>query len=410
MIALFIFIILLIYSIYNKEHGLFFTAIFAPALLSIGVYGIGSVYFCLSIVYLFLFKNQIKNINFGKMPFGIVLFITILMYLISGFVAQEKHYYALLRFLIEFTVVPICCWTVLSKNNRLKDFINILITTSFLVIGYTFIETMLKDNPYVHICIAEDCFAGQFIDDIRFGLRRCQAFFSYHETLGAFCMVNIGFSVCLLYIKDLDKHLRTKIIWVVGLLSVCVFLTGSRSSIMATVVALLPIFFAKKKYLLLVPVLFGIVYFSMPDYFSEIFSSMTNSDSVNGSNSEMRNNQLELSIYYLMRANNIFFGNGFSFADNNVVGIDSAMAGAESIWFRIIMDQGIMGVVCTAYFFMYSVYRSTKTYWLFLFFPLAYLVARTVAVVPTMTLSYIIPYIMFLIILKNNNIKFRKND
>ena len=160
-------------------------------------------------------------------------------------------------------------------------------------------------------------------------------------------MTNIGFYVCLLYIENLDKFLRTKIIWVIGLLTVCVFLTGSRSSILATVVALLPIFFAKKKYLLLVPVIFCVVYFAMPEYFSEILSSMTNTDSVDGSNSEMRNTQLEVSFYYLMRANNIFFGNGFSFADSNVVGIDSAIAGAESIWFRIIMDQGIMGIIWT---------------------------------------------------------------
>lgn len=410
MIALFIFIILLIYSIYNKEQGLLFTAILAPALLSIGIYSIGSVFFCLSVVYFFLFKDQIKNNNFLGSPFAYVIIITILMYLVSGFVAQEKHFYALFRFLIEFTVVPVCCWTVFSKGNRLNDFIHILVKASLLVVAYTFIETVLKDNPYVHLCIADGSFSGEFINDVRFGLRRCQAFFSYHETLGGFCMINIGFCVCLLYLENLDKHLRSKIAWIIGLLGMCVFLTGSRSSILATMVALLPIFFAKKKYLLFIPLLFCVVYFSMPEYFSEILSSITNSDSVNGSNSEMRNNQFELSVYYLMRANNIFWGNGFSFADNNVVGVDSGMAGAESIWFRIIMDQGIMGIVCTAYFFIYSIYCSAKVFWLFLFFPLAYLVARTVAVVPAMTLSYIIPYIMFLVILKKYNIKIRKND
>ena len=407
MIAVFIFIILLIYSLYNKERGLIYSAVLSPALLSISIYEIGTVFFCLSIVFLFLFKDQIKSINLGIMPFGLVIVITIFMYLISGFVAQEKHYYSLFRSLIEFSVFPLCCWIVFTKNNRFGDFVNILINASFLIIGYTFIETILKDNPYVHLCVAEDCFGGKFIEGVRFGFRRCQAFFSYHETLGAYCMTNIGFYVCLLYIENLDKFLRTKIIWVIGLLTVCVFLTGSRSSILATVVALLPIFFAKKKYLLLVPVIFCVVYFAMPEYFSEILSSMTNTDSVDGSNSEMRNTQLEVSFYYLMRANNIFVGNGFSFADSNVVGIDSAIAGAESIWFRIIMDQGIMGIICTAYFFIYSIYRSAKVHWLFLFFPLAYLVARTVAVVPTMTLSYIIPYIMFLVLLEKYNVKLK---
>ena len=341
------------------------------------------------------------------MSFGHVIIITIFMYIISGVIAQEKHYYALFRSLIEFSVVPICCWSVFTKKNRFRDFVNILFKASFLIIGYTFIETIWKDNPYVHLCIAEDCFGGKFIDGVRFGFRRCQAFFSYHETLGAYCMTNIGFFVCLLYIKNLDNSLRTKINLVIGLLCVCVFLTGSRSSILATVMALFPILFAKKRYVLLVPVLFCIVYFFMPYYFSEILSSMINTDSVNGSNSEMRSTQLELSFYYLMRANNIFLGNGFSFADNNVVGVDSAMAGAESIWFRIIMDQGIMGIICTAYFFIYSIYRSAKVCRLFIFFPLAYLVARTVAVVPTMTLSYIIPYIMFLALLERFNVKLK---
>ena len=75
MIAVFIFIILLIYSLYNKERGLIYSAVLSPALLSISIYEIGTVFFCLSIVFLFLFKDQIKSINLGIMPFGLVIVI-----------------------------------------------------------------------------------------------------------------------------------------------------------------------------------------------------------------------------------------------------------------------------------------------------------------------------------------------
>lgn len=377
--------------------GLFLTAVFSPALLSVTIPKIGSVYFVLSLFFLFLYYKSIQNKFKTDFAFKYVLIVTAVVYVVSACVAHDKHFYQLFIDLVQIMIIPICCSIAFEKAVNLDKFLHIISMLCYIVIGYTMLELLTDYNLYVSNCIGDDIFNGQLIEGSRFGLKRCQAFFSYHETLGAFCMINAAFCICLLYCKKINSEYNRHLIKLIILFSIGAFLSGSRSTILSLCIGFLPFLIARKKYILIVPILIVALYFFVPQYFTEIYQSFVDTESVEGSNSEMRSNQLELSIFYLMKSDNMFLGNGYAFADNVVVGKESGMAGAESIWFRVIMDQGVMGVIWLSFLFLYSIYRSYKISPIFICLPLAYFCQRTVAVVPTMTISYIFIFIMFLI-------------
>lgn len=398
MISYIVIILIIAISLYKKELGLFITTIFSPALLSISMPGVGTTFFVLSLFFFVLYIRGIGKFFCESNPFKNVIILTIIVWTVSAVFADEQHYYGLFIMLVSFTVTPICCWISFGDEKKKVLFIKTAKILCFVVVAYSVLEVLTRENPYVKLCETENVFQGHFISAVRFGIKRCQAFFSYHETLGGFCMVTGGFFLCLYLVSGEQEKNKWVYPHLASLLYITGFFTGSRSSMLAIVITLIPVLIKKRRNLVIVPLLITLVVFSMPGYFQEIINSFLNTESVSGSNSEMRAGQLELSLWYLSKANNIWIGQGFAFADNNVVGVESAMAGAESIWFRTMIDQGILGVLCISYTFIYSMYKCFRIDKKIICFPFAYLVARTVAIVPSMSLSYIFPFIMLLML------------
>lgn len=55
-----------------------------------------------------------------------------------------------------------------------------------IIAFYTLFEAIIKSNPYIQLMNSMDIYTQHFyITEIRFGLKRCQALFSMHTTLGA---------------------------------------------------------------------------------------------------------------------------------------------------------------------------------------------------------------------------------
>lgn len=397
MISYIIAITIILLSFYKRELGLYVASIFAPALSTIIIPGLETVFFFVSFFFLLIYFRDIGKLINKKFPFKTSMIFFVIVWVLSGFIAVDKHYYALFVSVASNVVIPICCWISFKQESNQQLFLKIAKILCYIVVVYSLFEVLTRKNPYVDICITEDIFTGRFIDDIRFGLKRCQAFFSYHETLGGFCMITGAFFQYLYFSDKTKKEIKRICLRMMSLLYVTGFLTGSRSSMLAIVVAFFPFLLKKKKNLIVIPLLLLLLVWLMPNYFHEIEEAFLDTESVNGSNSEMRSEQLELSILYLNKSNNIWLGNGFAFADHNVVGVEKGMAGAESIWFRTMIDQGILGILCVAYTFGLLIYRCFLLEKNYIFFPLAYLVARTIAIIPSMNLFYIFPFIMLLI-------------
>ena len=90
------------------------------------------------------------------------------------------------------------------------------------------------------------------------------------------------------------------------------------------------------------------------EYFEDIFSSIVSTDKVEGSNSDMRLMQFFISLEYFKLSP--FWGNGIGFLYNNVIlsGLENQLYGAESLWFNVMVDQGLIGVFAYLVLFISS--------------------------------------------------------
>ena len=73
----------------------------------------------------------------------------------------------------------------------------------------------------------------------------------------------------------------------------------------------------------------------------------------------------------------------------------SDLAGAESLWFRLMIDQGILGILTMAYFFVYSIFVSFRVNKYLPTLVLAFLCAKTIAVVPCVEVSWVFVFVIY---------------
>ena len=106
-------------------------------------------------------------------------------------------------------------------------------------------------------------------------------------------------------------------------------------------------------------------------YFSDIIDSMVNSDKGGGSTAEMREWQWDICMRYFVQSP--WWGNGRMYIWNVVKPDNPLLLGAESIWFSLTVDNGIIG--CANYIVLIIVsaitmmVRTTKSLF---FMPFAY--------------------------------------
>lgn len=234
--------------------------------------------------------------------------------------------------------------------------------------------------------------------EIRFGFKQIQCVFSYHETAGCFFWMMATYFTWLLLTEN-QVISRKRIILIIALTSICCFLTGSRSSIVSLCIGLLPLAIVNKKYIILVPIVIFVCLYSMPDYFGEIYSSIVDSDSANmGSSSDLRERQLDASLFYLYNSpSGAFWGHGLGYTDEFLIGNVTDLAGGESLWFRLMIDQGILGIIVMVYIFIYSIFVSFRVNKYLPTLVLAFLCAKTMAVVPCVEVSWVFVFIIFFI-------------
>ena len=113
------------------------------------------------------------------------------------------------------------------------------------------------------------------VEDIRFGMKRAQAIFGMHTTLGGFSTMMAGLLLwvrlnCTLYVKKLGKK---KLSIAIGLMIIAVFLTGTRSTIAGLAVVLMSFFsfkHIKMKYVFIAIVSVVIGFMALDAYLDKI--------------------------------------------------------------------------------------------------------------------------------------------
>lgn len=385
-------------SLYRRDTGLMAAAILQPMLNSFIAFDTISVGFLLNLFFCFEYRKEI--ISFFKAPhlFRTIYITYAVLVLFSTIIATSKHFFMAFQDILSFVVVPLCASVCFQNRENLNKFVKILLICVICCIAYVGFEIVSNSNPIVESAVSQNLFAGTLMNSERFGIKQIQCLFAYHETAGCFFwMMAIFLMWIVLFSKYVDVS-KNFILVVIIFACICCFFTGSRSSIVSLCLGLVPFAIYRKKYIVLLPLAIIICGFAAPEYFVDIYNSIIGSDSsdIGGSTISMRSRQLELSVYYMLSSpTGGIFGHGLGYTDEVLLGKVSGLAGAESLWFRVMIDEGLIGVAFMIWVFVYSLKLSYSVNKFLIFIVLAFLCAKTVAVVPAVEVSWMFVFILY---------------
>jgi len=348
-------------------------------------------------VYLYKIKHPFADIN--KFPMFIPFLIAILSISLSNYFAIERHTPSLILMVLHDYVVVFIFWKLYRNDstNVIRYFIKAMLLLGFVVAFYSMFETVTKTNPFVRYMIDTDAYSYErFIDEIRFGLKRSQGVFSMHTT-------NAGVSLllfCTLCFCRINGYIKTGVFTRLMLvfLFMTVFFTGARSGIAALSVSLLMFLgkrYLKFKYVVPIICLMVVVFLFLFGYLQSVWDSFMDTEKVSGSNVDMRDNQLLISLYYLEQSP--LLGNGIQYTFTTVKRIDENINGAESIWFTTMIDYGILGIIACAIYFLSCIWYCFKCGMSKLsFFVLAFLLFFTMSSIPNVSMTYMFVYLFMM--------------
>ncbi len=220
---------------------------------------------------------------------------------------------------------------------------------------YGIYVALTGSNPYIEMVQANGWYGDnlKIITDIRYNVTRTQSFFSMHTTSGCVCAC-YGLAVLYLY-RYSTLFIKYKYVTalVLFLLLAGIF-SGSRSVIIFIVVSLC--FVLNKKIFdkrIIIAVLLSVVVLNIIGYdSSEIINSIINSDSskVQGSSASLRDQQLAIIMNSI--SDTWLIGNGVGYTWTVLTQNVEGLFGAESLWFQVIGDQGLVGVIAYLGFFI----------------------------------------------------------
>lgn len=306
-------------------------------------------------------------------------------------------------YICKFVINVFIFWGIIIENpyKYLKLAYRTIVIYGAIIGIYNILEVLMQSNPYIDYVMSKDWYIYKegTIDAIRFGLKRCQSIFGMHTTNGGVAL-SLGFT--LLYIcfyTNLASQRGRKVALFTGiLLMISVFLTGARSAIIGMVVCLLSFVNFKKvkiRHVVSVIVLAIVIVPYFENYVNEIIDSLQDTSNVSGSNSDMREQQLE--IAYLAMMHSPVVGNGMN-ATAEIRKKNPQLLGAESIWFPEMIDRGWFGIISLAGLFVSMFLYTWKVHKKYLsFFVMGFLLFGTMSSIPWFYESYVFIYLLIMI-------------
>lgn len=375
-ICLIITAIVSLLCIFKPSIGVIFTACFIQymAHLGAGVIGLKMYYVtacvCIVCVLIYTFYKG-RPVKYPKLILIASLFNTI-CYLISNHYAFEPHTMLVLANIATTFIFPITLWLALNSSKNLNIYTKITVIISVIavigvvpeiILGHNYITDFEQD--YMQI---EDFMIDA--EGARFGVKRTNSIFSYFTTFGTYCLFSSFFFFCLRYVYGIKKILKINITYLYIALLLCGFTTGSRAVILALfiiiIICLRSKYFNQKISKVQIAM---IIFFSSPVLVPTVYKmvdSIVNSDKTEyaqGSSTEMRQEQLDACLEYTDQSP--IWGNGRLYLWDYVKPVHPELLGAESVWFQLIVDYGLMG--CLGYLFIifacsWELYKTKKFY------------------------------------------------
>lgn len=296
-----------------------------------------------------------------------------------------------------------------DKHRLLPIFLKSCILFSAIIGFYSIYETMTSSNPIMETLLNNGWINyDKLVTDVRYGMKRSQSIFTMHTTNGA---VATEMFVVILggLLSGLVKKTKLNYLIITSLLFT-VLASGTRSAILALVICSFTYLnrrILNFKRLLGVALAVIVAYIAFGSYFDAIINSFLNTESVSGSNADLRQGQFNIALMFLLQSP--IYGNGIAFCQTNLIGEGyKNMFGAESLWFPVMIDTGLIGVIGYALFFISSIRYCIKQGTPYLiFFVLGFLVFNTMSSIPGFTITWIFPILIVLMQMNlKNNVNF----
>lgn len=345
----------------------------------------------------FISKIIKKEILWNSFPLRIPFLFLFICYCVSVF--NGAFNIGSLLSVLKIFVIPISSYFAIQKISNFWNFLlfNILIFVS-VILGVGFVELNLGLNPvilWLQSVNIGDYSAEQREGYIRFGMYRCQSLMVWCSTYGVIC----GFTALLLLLLNYYKRFKLPLLVVLMslLLLFGMFTCGTRSVFVAISITLLAYVFQavfKFKYLLGGLLLLLCAYYLFPDFFDQVLLSLTDTSSVGGSDTDLRQSQLKIALREF--SNSPFIGNGAgrcAYLVNRNIGL----YGAESFLFWTLIDRGIMGLVCSLILLFSTIKYLKKQNFLLCFIPLGIMVGKYSSLFPDIEETYYFFYLFIVL-------------
>lgn len=350
----------------NFKKGIVISAMSLQMLSYLGT-GIPTVkiFFLISIFAFFLYPTFRRQLSTDSYPRYLTLasFLFLLSFALTTFHSGYMHWQTVVVNAFSYFFFPFIFWKCLNSKKQVNLALNFLVKLMTVAVIIGVIEAFFRKNLVFNLI--QECFVLEdfsFDDErVRFGLKRCNSMFSYFSTYGIASFMTF----IVLYVKCFLLKKRNN--WEQKLMILCAFAafsTGSRAVFLGLFLACCLLLFNKKflktkfgrNFMVLIfcllPVLVVVGY--------QVADSMLNSDTsqyASGSNSELRMIQWEACLPYFLQSP--ILGNGRLYIWDVVKEAHYELLGAESIWFSIMVDYGLLG----AFVFLFLIFSCSKELW-----------------------------------------------
>ena len=314
--------------------------------------------------FIFGFRKIKKTLLSNTYPYVIVSFLSIVSYFLSALHTTNDPHWAL-TFLICWRSLglPILLFSFVENITEMKRFFRILYVVILITFFSCIVDLIIGDHLWLSLIRAyiDPGYGFDMGTSLRYGINRIQGFFPQPISLGYFSVT--VFSFMLFFQESLKKYLSPKAIKLsLFILIICSFLSTSRVAIVALALSIL-LFSRKKilnpKYWFSLVFLTCIAIFCFGDYINTIIQSIVQSENTEGSSTELRTGQLEVCLTYFAQSPIVGLG---TYAIFDVARkYNSIILGAESIWFFLMVNNGILG--CFSYICFYIKSMRFLPYW-----------------------------------------------
>lgn len=290
-------------------------------------------------------------------PFMFVSALSLISYFLSAiFAAKDPHWPYTILTCLRSLGLPILFFTFVKDSSDVKRLFKYLFVAILIICASCIFEVVAGTHLWLSLIrfYIDPEYGFDMGMNLRYGMSRVQSVFPQPISLGYWGATL--FSFMLFFQKNIKSFLPVKSIKLcLILLLICSFLSTSRVAIVA-IISTIILYSRKKilnpKYWIFSALLVFLAFLFFSDYFFTIIQSVTNSENTEGSSIAMRSGQLEVCLFYFAQSPIVGLG---TYAIFDIVGkYNSIILGAESIWFFLLVNNGLLGCLSYVCFYIKS--------------------------------------------------------